>query len=488
MKELFSKFKRILSSISKNIYWIILSNVIIAICQFITLAIINQKLGKEILGVWSLVVAATSIGQLSGFGLSSGLIRYLPEFFIKNDSKGAEKMVSTVNMANLFFSLPIIILLYFPIMMYAHHLLKGIQLDIFNSVIIWSLVTLFITNIFSVYSFLFDALQKFYIRSIIQIAGWLLFLVLTIVLIPSMQLKGIAIANVVQAIFQVIVARIIVHRMKIFDKKILFNFDKATFYKIFSFGTQFQLINILVIFFDPLVKFFITRGVGLNATANYELANKISMQARNLLVNANQVIIPKAVTHKTQNTLQQYFSLIIKKNLLFSTMMGMIVLVLSPIAILIFAGHFDKTLLSCIIIINIGWVCNMITSIHYFTSIAADKLIKLIVMHLLYSVVSIAGFYILLKSGINILTAMMIPAISLVIGSIYNSIALRHLKTSLKWLYSTEFISFILISIILLFVPFSSFMQSILILLLCFFAFLILLIPKLKVQLNNAIS
>ena len=70
---------------------------VIALSQFIVYALINKNLGKEFLGVWSLVVAATSIGQISSFGFSNSLVRYLPEMLLNNEKEDITKMLGTVN-------------------------------------------------------------------------------------------------------------------------------------------------------------------------------------------------------------------------------------------------------------------------------------------------------------------------------------------------------------------------------------------------------
>ncbi len=461
MEKLFHKPGKILQRISKNTFWIILLNIVIAFSQLIILSFINKKLGKEILGVWSLVMAATTIGQISAFGFSNGLVRYLPEYFIKKEFEKAEKMVATINVANFLFSLPFIFLLYFPMMLYANHLLKGEQLIMFHSAIIWNLVALFINNLFSAYSFIFDALQKYYIRSIIQIAGWILFVIISFCLMPTMQLTGVAIANVFQAVLQLVVAIVIIRQMKVFKRKRLLGFDKQVFKLIFSVGTKYQSISVLVIFFDPVIKFFITKTIGLSGTANYELANKIVSQGRNLLVNSNQVIIPKVVAHTTSNTLDPYFEKIIDRNLYLSIIIGLATLILSPVAILFFSGHFDRVLFQSIIIINIGVVSNMITSIHYFTCMGIDKLNNLVILHFLYPLIAIICSFILLKIGVHSLTAIAIPSFSILVGSIYNSIVLSEIRGACKWIWSNAFIYFIAVSLIVLFIPTYSFIYSI---------------------------
>lgn len=447
-----SKFYKAIRGINRNTVWLIILNMVIALCQFIVYALINKNLGKEYLGVWSLVVAATSIGQISSFGFSNSLVRYLPEMLVKNEKEDITKMLGTVNFSNFILSLPILFLLYFPAIQYAAHLLNQPQLLIFKSVIPLSMAALFINNLFSVYSYLLDAMQKYYLRSAVQIAGWLFFLFLSILLMSRYGLLGVAIAFLAQSVLQFVIILFIIDKRNLLQKVYPVHFDKESFRKVSSFGVKSQLINVLVIFFDPLVKFFITKYTGLASTGIYEISNKIVMQARNLLVSINQVIVPKIVLHKNDGTENQYFNEISKKNIVFSISAGMLILLFSPLAVYFFSSHDDNTLMQCIIILNLGWVCNMITSVHYYCCIGLDKIGRLVIYHLILSVTVIV-FYLGLSyySAIKFLY-FSIPSIALFLGSIYNSYALsKKIKNSFSWLKSGLLLYFGLFSFLLLF-------------------------------------
>jgi len=108
------KFYKAIPRINKNTIWLIVLNMVIALNQFIVYALINKNLGKEFLGVWSLVVAATSIGQISSFGFSNSLVRYLPEMLLSKEKGDIIKMLGTVNFSNFILSLPILFLCIFP--------------------------------------------------------------------------------------------------------------------------------------------------------------------------------------------------------------------------------------------------------------------------------------------------------------------------------------------------------------------------------------
>ena len=457
-------FKNSILKISRNVIWLLGLNVFIAICQFSAYAIISRSLGKEYLGVWALVIATTTIGQISSFGFSSGLVRYIPELVVNNRKSELSKMVSTVNFSNLIISLPVLFILFFPAKMYAQHLLNTSDYHVFEQSIVWVMIGMFINNLFSVYSAIFDGFQKFYTRCIIQISGWIIFLIGIIMLIPSFGLQGVAIAFLLQSIWQLFSSVIILIQQRIIKNPFSIYFDKKSFKLISSFGIKSQSISILVIFFDPVIKYFITKNLGLTATANFELSNKIVLQTRNLLASANQVLIPKFVLHRKTNTHEPYFEKVMKRNLVISITLGVFICLISPFINLFLLNRFDKDLMVCMILINFGWVCNMITSVHYNASIGLDKLNKLIIVHLIYAVTAIVG-YLLLQQFSHLKTLFYFaPALSLFLGSLYNSFSLsKVLPSSTSWLKSDLFLFFILMSIAIILIPFSSITKAILI-------------------------
>ena len=295
-------------------------------------------------------------------------------------------------------------------------------------------------------------MQKYYLRSVLQIAGWLFFLFLSILLMPRYRLLGVAIAFFAQSVLQFVIILFIINKRNLLQKVYPVHFDKASFCKVSSFGVKSQLINVLVIFFDPLVKFFITKYIGLTSTGIYEISNKIVMQARNLSVSTNQVIVPKIILHKNAGTGNRYFNQISKRNNLFSISAGMLILLFSPLAVYFFSSHDDNTLMQCVIILNLGWVCNMITSVHYYCCIGLDEIGRLVIYHLILSITVIV-FYLGLSyySPIKLLY-FSVPSIALFLGSIYNSYALsKKIEISFSWLKSGLLLYFGLVSFLLLF-------------------------------------
>jgi len=446
IKSFYSSILHAYSKISKNVIWLIILFLVTAISQFVLFALITRSLGKEYMGLWAIVIASTSIGQISSFGFSNGLIRFLPELVLKNENSKILKLVGTINLCNIVLSIPVLFFLYFLVQLYGHQLLDENKFKLFNTLTIWSMTGVFINNLFSVYVCLFDGFQKFYTRCAIQISGWILFLTLVFILLPKYQLTGVAIAFLIQGLWQLIIGIILAAKQKIIRKGFIIGFDKTSFKIISSFGIKSQSISVMVMFFDPLIKFFITKRLGLSGTVYYELANKLTIQSRNLIVNTNLVIVPKMVIENNNGVAEEYFQNVTAKNTYISVFLGLMMLIFAPLAIYIFTNQFDQHLMSIIAIINVGWICNVITSIHYHSCTALDKLNRIIIVHFIYAASAFFTFELMKYFHINGFLYYIVPALSLFLGSIYNSFVLIRFKSSFEWLYNKVFILFIITS------------------------------------------
>ena len=434
-----------------NVASLIALSFTIALCQFCVYALINYKLGKEMLGVWSLVIAASSIGQISNFGFGNSLVRFLPEMLLRKENSGVQKMIGTINSASFLLVLPVLVILYFPAAYYGRVLLNAEQYAVFHPLMILSLATLFINSLFLVYSYTFDSLEKHYVRSSVQIFGWILFLILSFLLLPHFGLTGVAIAMLIQNVVQLFIIIFLIAKTGIMKRIFPLVFDRQSFRKIYSFGIHSQAISILAIFFDPMIKFFITANLGLTAAGTYEIANKITIQLRNLLVSANQVIIPKIVIHRNKNSESIFFKKISSTNSFLAVTAGILVILIAPIATYFFSTEFDWTLLQCILLLNLGWTFNTITSVHYYSAIGLDKISKLVISHLIQALVILMLYLFLQSYSQNILLYFIVPSIALFAESIYNSYFMKNsVIGSFKWLKSGNLFYFIIGTLVLI--------------------------------------
>jgi O-antigen/teichoic acid export membrane protein len=473
------------NKINKNTYWLIAYFVATSLSQLFLYSFINYRIGKIYLGLWALVVAATSIGQISGFGFSNGLVRYLPDLLIKKEYNKIQKIFGTVNFSNFFLSLPFLIILYFPIKAYASNLLNQDLFQTFNKLIAWYLPAIFLNNIFSTYSCLFDGFQKFYLRCIIQISGWLIFTILLIVFFPHWGLESAGMASFFQSIWQCTLAFFITSKYKLIKNGFHLCFDKESFKLVSNFGSKSFLISILVVIFDPIIKFFLTQKVGLSGVANYELVSKITIQARNLLSSINLPIIPKIVEARSVGGVNDYFLKVSYRNLYISIGISILMFIFSPLVLQIILHEFDPRLMVLLSIVNIGYVCSTITTVHYYSCMGLDKMSNLVIVHFLYASIACMLFLFLNYFNVNQIVYFIIPSICIFIGSFYNSFVLKKINGAFNWLFSGVFLFFLFESGVLIFYPLTSMIQTLTITLCFLFLFIFIFFNRIKSLIFN---
>ncbi|MFX0141665.1 MAG: hypothetical protein ACFFDN_48960, partial [Candidatus Hodarchaeota archaeon] len=69
--------------------------VIISGILFILYRFLLNTIGVEQLGVWSLVLATTSITQIAGFGLSGSVVKFVAKYIARRDNENISGVIQT---------------------------------------------------------------------------------------------------------------------------------------------------------------------------------------------------------------------------------------------------------------------------------------------------------------------------------------------------------------------------------------------------------
>ena len=397
---------------------ILILTITASLSQFVVYRYIFQSLGKEQMGLWSIVVASTSLGLISNFGLSNGLIRYVAQFNGKKDDASINSYIATANAVNLLFSLPIIALLYFPSKYYGASVLTTLQFESFSKILPWSLLSIYLNNLSSSYICLLDGFQSFFTRSIIQSIGFIVFGIFAIILASYSGLLGISLALCIQSIFVFICSLFIVNKRKYLPFVFPVYFESKAFKSLIGYGVKFQLITILVFLFDPIIKFCLTKLFGLSVTGVYELANKVLIQFRNIVVNLNQVITPAVASISDKREINLYLQTSFKSNYWKAVNISIFALCCMPLASYFFTGTIDLLYFNAYIFLSFGWLANIVCSPFYYSFLGIDKLFYPIIEHCLHALVPIVIFF-LFSDYLPLNLSFLLPSIALFSGSIY---------------------------------------------------------------------
>ncbi len=187
--------------------------VIVTIVYFVLYKYLIDKIGIEQLEIWSLILASTSILNISNLGFSSSVIKYVRKYKAHDEHQRITDIIQTsLITVGIVSGVTLLILLPF-----ASLILKLIvptnYLNLSQAILPYSLFCLWLNIQSGIFAATLDGFQRIEIKNIILTAGSLIYLVLTIMLVPKYGLFGVVYAQIFQVLLSFISNLILVKRI-----------------------------------------------------------------------------------------------------------------------------------------------------------------------------------------------------------------------------------------------------------------------------------
>jgi O-antigen/teichoic acid export membrane protein len=384
-------------SVSKRILFNVFSSsgqvLITGIVYFFLYRLLLMKLGIELLGVWSVVLATSSIANIANFGMSSSVTRFVALYISQNSLDKIKQLIFTSSLLlTLLFT--IIAILIFP---FSEFILEKVIVSKYISeaylILPYSILCLVLNSVTGVYSSALEGLQLNYVKNIIVTLSSIVLISFVFFFITPFGLLGVAYAQVIQSVFTLLLCLIFV-LIKLPHNPLKWRWSSVIFKELFSYGLKFQVISFSNMLNDPLTKVLLTKFGGLEFTGFYEMANRLVMQLRSVIVNANQSLIPVMVG--LENNTQES-NIFYKKTFLyvfiFSVSSVFLVCLSSGIISMVWIGAYQIEFITCLVILAVGFLFNLIAGPAYFAYMASGRLNVLVLTHLLLSILNgLMGF------------------------------------------------------------------------------------------------
>jgi O-antigen/teichoic acid export membrane protein len=367
----------------------VLQVVVVGVVYFLLYRYLLHRLGAPMLGLWSLIVATTSVANLANLGFTSGLVKFVAEKNAVNDTSSLGKLIFTalLSISALYVVLSGLILVFAPYLLTL--LVEPEYVETAVALLPWSLGSLLLTAIGGVFTSVLEGFQKNYLRNLVYIFTSVFFLLISIVLIPRFGIIGVAIAQIIQA--TIVLGYTYYHtRANLHSFHLLhWDWDRASFRTMFGYGYKFQFISIIQLIVDPLAKALLSKFGGLPALAWYEMAYRLASQVRAAIINAYQVTIP-VIAHynQTQKENLKPFYLRSFPFVLTAGAIATVVLVfISGLLSRIWVGHYESVFINSSIIVALGMLANILCSPAYFNYLGVGNLNLLVWAQIINSIV-----------------------------------------------------------------------------------------------------
>lgn len=420
-----------------------------------------KSLGVELLGVWSVVMATTSIANLVDFGLASSVVRFVALY--SDDGGKHERVKKLVFTASLFlFSFFLILsLIFYP---FAGYILKFVikNQDFLNTaiaIIPFSIICLIVNTVSGVFASVLDGFQKNYLRNIIYSSSSVFLLVLTYILVPIYGLKGVVLAQISQSLL-ILLSTLIFVIVLLKYNPLRWQWSKTIFKEIFGYGLKFQGVSLAAMLNEPITKLLLAKFGGLQFTGFYEMAYRLIMQIRGVIINANQSLVPVLVKEnkfKEENSsevFQKKTYSIYKLSFICVAFISVLFLCL-PVLLNnqiaeVWIGSRNEIFNNVLFLLAAGLYINLLSAPAYFASIANGNLMPPFISQLILGILNLllGGLLGYFFNGYGVVLGWVI---SVVISSFYLSSTFNK-KNNISFTFSdfNETSAFLLVNILLI--------------------------------------
>ena len=335
-----------------------------------------KSIGVEQLGIWSLVLATTAITQIANLGLSGSVVKFVAKYIARGENENVSNIIQTASISVAVF-VGLILMIGYPIARCILRLIISSEsLPSAFAILPYAFLALWIMIVTSIFQAALDGYQRINLRCLLLMGGAVFHLFLCFIFVPIHGLMGLAYARVIQNFIVLISSWILIKRyiplLPIFPSK----WNKNLFKEIIRYSVNFQVMTVATMLYDPITKALLSKFGGLSMVGYYEMANKMIIHLRALIVSANQVLIPVIADLKERTPKKIQSIYLSSYQLIFYLALPLysLIIVSMPIISELWIGHYEKIFVLFGTLLAIGWFLNTLSIPSYFANLGTGEL------------------------------------------------------------------------------------------------------------------
>lgn len=410
--------------------------VVVGVAYFVLYPFLIRVLGDELFGLWTLVLATTTATNLANLGLAGSMVKFVAKHLAREDEARARLLVETA-LLSLAVVLGVVLLASYPLFVYVLDYLVSSKtpalVDEAVAVLPYALSSFWLTSMAGVALSSLEGCHRVDRRGLLTMMAAVLYLGLGIGLTLTDGLMGLALAQVLQA-GALLVAAWVTLRYTLPGLPFLpFRWSWEAFREMLSYSVNYQVISLAQLLVAPVTSALLTRFGGVALAGYFELANRLVIQVRALIVTAYQAIVPTiADLHERSPEAVRG---------LYHTSLGVLqYLVIPALALLLLAtpylsallvGRYQPDFVLYTSLLLVGWFINILTNPAYFAYMGIGLLRWNVAGHLLTGGLN-ALLGLALGAVVGDAGVMAALAVALVAGSLVPVVA-YHREQRIAW-------------------------------------------------------
>jgi O-antigen/teichoic acid export membrane protein len=380
-------YRRLITNASISVIQTIFSGIVL----FILYRYLIEYLGSEQLGLWSVVLASTSVTRLSDMGLTGSVVKFVARYYALKDNKQASEVVQTAAIS-IACVMGVLCLAVYPLLDNLLALaIPAASIPQAMSILPWAVFSLWLGSIAGVFQSGLDGCQRMDIRNLLMIFSNIFFLAAAVWAVPNFGLVGLAIGQSLQVMLLMLISWLALRKqLKTLPWLPMF-WRKEKFKEMFGYAVNFQINSIAILLFDPLTKLLMSRYGGLSSAAYYEMASQLVLKLRALIISATQALVP-AVAELHEISPEKVRDVYLKAyRLLFFVAIPFYVAILItlPAVSVLWVGYSEQQFILYGTILLVGWGLNTLSGPAYFINLGTGDLKWNSISHVLMAILNV---------------------------------------------------------------------------------------------------
>ncbi|MDX2040428.1 MAG: lipopolysaccharide biosynthesis protein [Acidobacteriota bacterium] len=351
-----------------------------------------HTVGVELLGVWSLTLAAAVAARAGDLGFSASVVKYVAAHLAREDETRAAQTVETAALSAGALT-ALISIVAFPLLRWGlAKLLTGDALAAAESLLPYALGYLCLSSVAGVFQSALDGCQQISIRSLLVIAGETVHLALCYWLVNRHGLLGLAYARLAQTAIFLTVSWVVLKRFLPGLGWLPIRWRLAAFREMMVYGLNAQIVWLVSLLHDPLTKSLLVSFGGTALVGYYEMASRLVSQLRTAIIAANQSLVPViAGSYESQpDATARFYRESYRLLFFFGVPLFALLTVSLPIVSELWIGSYERRFVICGTLLAAGWFGNLLSAPAYFVNMGTGDLRWNTASHLVLGVLNLA--------------------------------------------------------------------------------------------------
>lgn len=335
-----------------------------------------RTIGVERLGIWSLVLATTSAVTLANQGFSTSVTKFVAKYAAREQPGDVSSLLQTA-LISLGTAVGILSIALYP----AAKWLLGVILPHARlaeavAILPFALASLWINILASTLQAGLAGHELITHRNYVVLGVSFAYLALSILLVPRYSLLGLAYSQVAVAVASFLITWLLLRRriagLPFFPRSL----SRPLFREMLAYGLHFQFITISQAVREPVTKALLTKFGGLEMTGLYDMAMRWVVTFRELIVQANQVLLPTVagLQERDPQSIPRVYRESYRLIFFLAIPCFAFLMVMSPVISRIWLGHYDRVFVSFVALLACGWLVNVLANPAYVMDLGTGRL------------------------------------------------------------------------------------------------------------------